>query len=386
MKNILFFTHYLVGGGAEKTVVNLAEYMNKTYQDIRAYIGVVYDDETVHAQLDCVRVLKSRTTPQMSKFRKLPIIIRQISELKKLKKELHIDVCISFLPGADFLNVWSKGKEKIVVSVRNKESFFVKNYLRKWYIKFCYNRSDRIIAISEGVKQDIVEYFGVKQEKVQVIYNPVPQAKPSEKTSEKFEELYDKKRIVINIGRLTEQKGQKYLLRAFKIAAERVPDAHLVILGTGELEKELADEIHRLQLQNNVTLMGFVYNPMDYVEKAEVFVFSSIVEGFGNVLLEVMRTGKPIISTDCDFGPRELLAPDTDFRKKTNQIEYAEYGVLVPVMTQEDQSIKMMADAVLQMLGNEQLRADYQKKSAERIKKFEIEQTAKEWFSMLEKL
>lgn len=386
MKNILFFTHYLVGGGAEKTVVNLVEYINRTYHDIHAYIGVIYDDETVHAQLNCVHVLKSRTTPQMSKLSKLPVIIRQVSELKKLKKELHIDVCISFLPGADFLNVLSKGKEKTVVSVRNKESFFVKNFLRKWYIKFCYAGSDKIIAISEGVKQDIVEYFGAKKEKVQVIYNPVPQTRSDGKTTTKFEEVCDKKRIVINIGRLTEQKGQKYLLQAFKAVVEKMPDAHLVILGTGELEKELANEICLLQLQDNVTLMGFVYNPMDYVEKAELFVFSSVVEGFGNVLLEVMRIGKPIVSTDCDFGPRELLAPDTDFRKKTDKIEYAEYGVLVPVMTQGERSIEIMAEAVLQMLQDEQMRESYQRKAAERIKKFEIGQTAEEWLAMLKDL
>ncbi|MBD5537245.1 MAG: glycosyltransferase [Lachnospiraceae bacterium] len=385
MKNVLFFTHRLTGGGAEKTVVNLVEYINRTYQDIHAYIGVVYDDETVHAQLDCVHVLKSRTTPQMSKLRKLPIIIRQASELRRLKKELNIDVCISFLPGSDFLNVLSRGKEKIMVSVRNKESFFVKNFLRKWYIQFCYARSDKIIAVSKGVKQDIVEFFCVKAEKVQVIYNPAPPKSAFGELNPEFAELAKQKRILINAGRLTEQKGQKYLLAAFQKVVSRIPEAHLVILGEGELREALESEAFRLGIKENVMFAGFVYNPMDYVDKAELFVFTSVVEGTANVLLEVLERGKLIISTDCDFGPREVLAPDTDFRKKAEKIEYAEYGILTPVIKEEKQ-VDILAEAMLRALQDKGIQERYNEKVKERANSFETGHIVDEWIKAINDL
>src|SRR5699024_7374870 len=146
---------------------------------------------------------------------------------------------ISFLPGADFLNVWSQGKEKIIVSVRNKESFFAKSMLKKWYVKMSYIKSDLIIAISERVKYDIVHSFGIDEKKVKVIYNPAPVIKLKGEVDEEFVKICQTKRVIINVGRLTQQKGQRYLIKAFKEVFKEIPQAHLVILGTGELETEL---------------------------------------------------------------------------------------------------------------------------------------------------
>lgn len=386
MKNILFFTHKLSGGGAEKTVVNLVEYINHNYDNIHAYIGVVYDDKVIHEKMDCVYVLKSHTTPEMSKLRKLPVVLSQAVQLRRLKKQLKIDVCISFLPGSDFLNVLSKRKEKIIVSVRNKESFFVKNILKKWYIQFCYARSNKIIAISAGVQQDIEEYFSAPKGKVKVIYNPIPVKVMQGELDEKYQKLLHTKQIVISAGRLTEQKGQKYLIRAFKTVADINPKAHLVILGEGELRTELEQEIRRLQLEERITLMGFVYNPMDYVKEAEIFVFASIVEGLGNVLLETLREGVPVISTDCDFGPREILAPGTDFTKKTQEIEEAEYGILVPVITEQESDTSKLSNAICSLLNDEKKRETYRVKALERASDFEIEQIVKEWVDVIENL
>lgn len=390
MKRILFFTHSLVGGGAEKTVINLAEYINENCPDMRAYIGVVYDDETMHSKLDCVHVLPSRTVPGMSKIRKIPVILRQAGELKKLKRELGIDVCISFLPGADFLNVLSAGREKIISSVRNKESFFVRSVFRKWYIRFCYSRSDRIVAISKGVKQDIVEYFGIREDKVRVIYNPIPQKQNHGPLDERFGRLLEGKRVVINAGRLTRQKGQKYLIEAFERVVNKVPEAHLVILGEGELRGELEQEIKRLNLQQSVTLLGFVYNPVDYIEKARIFVFSSVVEGLGNVLLETLNAGIPVVSTDCDFGPRELLSPDTDYRRKAERAEYAQYGVLVPVIQEDAEKhqdqVRQLGDAVAALLEKDGLRTAYGEKARERAKSFEIGAVVGEWLGLIQEV
>lgn len=388
MKKVLFFTHCLVGGGAEKTIINLAEYINKNRLGWEAYIGVVYTDRATEEELTTkVYVLKNATSPEMKKHEKAIVVLKQARELRKLKKELAIDTCVSFLPGADFLNVLSRGKERIVMSVRNKESFFVNSVFRKLYIKYCYAHADKIVAISKRVAYDICHFFGVKEDKVVTIYNPSPDFVVSDNVPEEFEKLIREKEVLITAGRLTEQKGQGYLIKAFSIIHKKCPNTHLLILGKGELENDLKKLVNELNLEQSVSFYGFVRNPYDYIARAEIFVFSSIVEGLGNVLVETLKCGTPIVSADCDCGPREILAPDTDFTYSTDKIEYAQYGVLVPVckgdyhgeITVEESK---MAEAVIELLNNREIIENYVKKSQERVQHFEIGQVVEQWLQV----
>lgn len=390
MKRVLFFTHSLVGGGAEKTIINLSEYINANYTDVTSYIGVVYDNPEVRKTLKNVFVLSNKTKQGMKRITKIPIIIKQAIELKKLKKMLDIDTCVSFLPGSDFLNVLSNIGEKRIISVRNKESFFATSFIKKCYIKFCYNRCDIIVAISERVKKDIVTSFGVSQEKVKVIYNPAPVIKYTNKTSDEFDTFCKGNKIILNVGRLTAQKGQAYLIRAFSKVYEERKDIRLVILGTGELENNLKMLVSKLKLDEVVLFPGFVYNPYDYIRKSDIFVFSSIVEGLGNILIECMACGIPIISTDCDCGPREILAPNTEFDKSTAEMEIAEYGILVPVCNgKSDADVKLskqeviMADAIIWMISHDELQFDYKNRSKQRLKDFEISKIISEWMKII---
>lgn len=390
MKRLLFFTHHLIGGGAEKTIINLAEYINKTYSSYEAYICVVYTDSKVANELQSkVIVLESKTTPDMSKIRKVPIILKQVQELRKVKRDLNIDTCLSFLPGADLLNVLSKGKEKIIVSVRNKESFFVNSIFRKKYIQFCYKKADKIVAISKSVEADVNGFFGIPKEKIVTIYNPNADFEIGDNVTDSFRKLVDEKKVLITAGRLTKQKGQGYLIRAFSLVHDRMPDVHLVILGRGELEEELKILVKKYNLEDAVTFQGFVYNPYDYIAKADLFVFSSIVEGLGNVLVETLKCGTPIVSSDCACGPREILAPDTDILHNTDKIEYAEYGVLTPVCTCDyfaddiSEQEEMMAEAIIHVLSTSELAMKYQTNSAERIRDFNIDKIAAEWMKLV---
>lgn len=375
MKKILFFTHYLTGGGAEKTIANLSAYMNENFPEYEVHIAVFFDDADMHDKLRRIHILPHKMPEGISKWKKIPILIKQIRDLKHLKKELNIDVCISFLPGADFLNALSKGREKMIISVRNKESFFVKTILKKWYLQYCYWKSDSIIAISERVRYDIIHFFGVSEDKVHTIYNPAPHINLTGEVNKDFEKLLEQNRqIVITAGRLTEQKGQKYLIQAFAGVLIQVPDAHLVILGKGELEEELKALAEKLNIQDSVSFLGFVKNPHDYIKKSKVFVFSSIVEGLGNILVETLACGTAIISTDCDCGPREILAPDTNWGSFTDKAEYAEYGILVPVRGETE-----MMEMITVLLRDERLRQSYRVKSKRRLADFSIENIVKQW-------
>lgn len=392
MKKVLFFTHRLVGGGAEKTIINLAEYINKSISDWEAYIGVVYTDENIQRTLRSqVIVLSNRTTPEMNKLCKIPIVLKQARELKAIKKKMQFDTCVSFLPGSDFLNVLSKTGERVIISVRNKESFFAHSLFRKYYIKFCYVNADKIVAISNRVAYDICHFFGAPKEKVITIYNPSSETVISNQVTEEYRNLVSKKKVVITAGRLTKQKGQGYLIKAFSKVCMQIPNAHLVILGTGELETELKQLVHDLQMEDCITFMGFVNNPLDYIASADIFVFSSIVEGLGNALVEALQCGTPIISTDCDSGPRELLAPDSNYSFFTDRQENAEYGILVPVclgdymknVNELTGQEKIMAEAICDMLEHADMRKQYRQRSAVRLQDFSIDRIVREWLQVI---
>lgn len=196
--------------------------------------------------------------------------------------------------------------------------------------------------------------------------------------------------ILITAGRLVEAKGHEYLIRSFsKVRKNKV--CKLVVLGQGPLEGRLKSLVKDLHLNEEVLFPGFQKNPYAYFSESEIFVLSSLHEGFGKVLVEAMACGLPIISTDCRSGPREILAPRTNFLTEAKDIEIAEYGRLTPVpvgsckggreeLTKEE---SLLASAMLCMLEDKKLRGDLHKKSVERAKSFDISKCVEKWLECL---
>jgi glycosyltransferase involved in cell wall biosynthesis len=106
---------------------------------------------------------------------------------------------------------------------------------------------------------------------------------------------------------LHKQKGYTYLLQAFARVLKQRP-SHLVILGEGDDREELQRLANSLGISPYVHLLGYAPNPLAYMRHAAVFVLSSVAEGFGNVIVEALACGTPVISTDCPHGPREILS------------------------------------------------------------------------------
>lgn len=186
--------------------------------------------------------------------------------------------------------------------------------------KLMYRIPQKFIAVSQGVKEDFSKRTGVKLEKIQVIYNPIPTyqgAKPVQ-VHPVFEKLVEeKKQIIISAGRLTEAKDFSTLIHAFGMVRAKT-DAVLVILGEGHLRASLEQQIKELNLEESIFLMGYVEIPSFYIQFAKLFVLSSKWEGFAAVIVESLDVGVPVVSTDCPSGPREILKD-------------GEYGKLVPV-------------------------------------------------------
>lgn len=182
-----------------------------------------------------------------------------------------------------------------------------------------YPRADGWIGTSRDVSHDIADLAKLPREQVASIGNPVLTSEVLRRMDEPLEHPWfapGNPPVILGVGRLAVQKDFSTLIRAFgKLRAERA--ARLLILGEGRCRVELEKLVTRLGLDEDVALPGFVSNPLPYMKCASVFALSSIYEGFGNVLVEALAAGCPIVSTRCPGGPAEIL-------------EEGNYGALVP--------------------------------------------------------
>ena len=169
-----------------------------------------------------------------------------------------------------------------------------------------YLSADALVAVSAGVADDLASFVGVPRHKVAVIYNPLllPDRLPdAQQMAARWPA--DTKRILA-VGALKSEKNYPLLLRAFALVRQHV-NASLLILGDGPLRGVLEQQVSDENLTDSVVFVGFETDPWPYYAAAHLFVLSSDFEGFGNVLVEAMHAGLPIISTDCPNGPREIL-------------------------------------------------------------------------------
>ena len=194
-----------------------------------------------------------------------------------------------------------------ILSARRNRSLF--SYLRpqvaRWSIRF----ADHVIAISNGVRDGLVQLAPRSRDKITTIYNPTVDARMLELAAEPIaEELgFDLGETVLAVGRLTPQKGLDLLVEAFARVVAVKPDTHLLILGEGPLRPELRQLARALGLADRLHLAGYAANPYQYMAQCRVFALSSRWEGLGNVLVEAGALGCTIVATNCPSGPYELL-------------------------------------------------------------------------------
>lgn len=390
-RSVSLIIHKLTSGGAQKMLANLSLYLSE-YYDVHV---IVFDghDQTYETggQLHDLNL-----KPAKNKLKQIHTFVKRIKLVKEIKKENGIECSISFLDGPNLVNYLSSNGEKIIVSVRSFLSLTTMNSLRKFYTKYVSNRATCTVAISDMVKLDLINNFGIIENKLCTIYNACDVESITKQSLENLSFKINKTEDVfyfVTVGRLTEAKGHWHLLRSFSKLCKENYNVKLVIIGNGELEEKTKKLCNALNLDNKVIFTGFQINPHAIVKQCDVFVFSSIFEGFGNVIVDALALSKPVIASDCMTGPRNILAPDTDLNYQTKEIEYAEYGILVPCDDKkhfncEDElslAEEKMAQAMKEIYENVKLRDRYSKNVAKRADDFSVATTVKEWITLIEK-
>lgn len=219
----------------------------------------------------------------------------------------------------------AKSKSRLILSDHVALSQHYSGLSRKFLqltVRLSYPLADKRILVSEGAADDLARLSGLDRSTFDVIYNPLPVPAPGLASTAEIESLWgsDGARI-LTVGNLKPQKNHALLIRSFA-ALRRHRPAKLMILGDGPLRPQLEALAASLQIADDVLFRGYTIDPWAFYASAHVFVLSSDYEGFGNVLVEAMRCGLTVVSTDCMSGPREILADGA-------------YGNLVPVGDQQ---------------------------------------------------
>jgi glycosyltransferase involved in cell wall biosynthesis len=193
-----------------------------------------------------------------------------------------------------------------------------------------------IVAVSSGVARDFIDMTGLMADKISVIHNPVIYRDFARDAAQPVSHRWlDDPALTtfIAVGRLAPEKDLPTLLTAFSTVRRNL-DVRLLILGEGPERAAIERMVVALGLQNDVELLGYSHNPLPYMRKAAALILSSRYEGFGNVLVEALACGTPVASTDCPYGPSEIL-------------DNGQFGLLVPVG-----DAPAMAQAMARMLEN----------------------------------
>jgi len=324
-------------------------------------------------------------------------------KLEHYAKNLGIDLIISLMERANILNLIQNSVKSRIISIRTHTSMMMaaKSPLKRFLVRGSYerllNRADKVVFNSVESKHDFLRFYGINSGKLEVVYNFCDvnrlRSMAKEPIPENLKGAFEGT-TVITCGRLSRQKGQWHLIRAFKRVRENIKDVRLIILGKGPLENDLISLCKDSKIMDRVYLPGFVQNPMSLIRRAGLFVMPSLWEGFPNALLEAMAVGTPVVSTDCMSGPRELMSPDSNPENKTDVLERTACGFLIPPLDGKFRSAgirlspseNLLADAMEEMLQN----GEYHGKCSEAVKTramdFSPERVLVSWRNIIEQV
>lgn len=328
-KILIAISNIAIGGGAEKVAVGLAKQLLADGHEV--VLLTFYSDANEHI-FTGTRVSRNETTPA-SLWAKVPRALSRIIFIKRVCREQKIDAVISFLEESNYYCLLSKvllgNRVPMVVSVRLDPRFY--NRLYKFLIRHLYPHASQVVAVTKYVEQVLREQF--KLTNVTTIYNPIDRAFIAAQVTQPlppdWQSLITEPALVVSIGRLTQQKGQWHLVRAFTEVVRNRPTARLVLLSDGEYREPLEALIRTCGLEQSVQLAGKHANVYPFLAAAKIFVFTSLWEGMPNTVLEALASGLPIVATDCDSGPREIIAPELSIDTVIPYPYQATYGTLL---------------------------------------------------------
>jgi len=371
MKKVCFVVPSLAGGGAERVAVQVLSALDARRWQRSMYL---FKREGPYlADLPASVSLASSTSESR---------IGRILELRRFVRATRPDLVVSFLSNLSVLAAVKAAAvgTRVVFVLGTPMSAFLNDGDYHWrapghrtlfamLTRAGYNLADAIATTSQGVSDDLTQHFGVRGDGIRVVHNPIDADAITHAVDEPLDpaDLAAWKRpVIVSAGRLAEAKNFPLLIDAMAILRRRVP-ACLFVLGQGDQEARLREMIASRGLTDAVRLCGFQRNPWKYIARADVFVLTSHYEGFGNVLIEAMACGVPVVATSSP-GPLEVVRHQID-------------GVIV-----HEHTAAAVADALESLLRDDGRRASMAAAAREAARRFALPAIAGQydsWFSEL---
>jgi glycosyltransferase involved in cell wall biosynthesis len=328
-------------------------------------------------------------------FKLLFRTIKIIRQVKKNKIQVvithHDEANVSLIPTLFFYKLFSKKRKPLFVFwIRNnpfetyKEGLFSKVILFSY--KYFYKYADVLVIQTKQNAESIAKVYPKLESKMKIFPN-VYDLKKNKLLSEApitntYSNIFKSSKFTfITIGRLTLQKNQWSLIRAFSKLYSENKNIQLVIIGQGELEVELKTLAKNLSVESAVYFLGKQENPFQFLGKSNCFVFPSLWEGMPNTLIEALSLNLPVIASDCVSGPREILTTisTTEIIKYPY---YGEYGILIPLFDRKTEfrtlrekglnsNELILYSSMKTILSNESYRAKYSR-GIDCVKKYDI--------------
>ena len=377
-RKIMFFIPDLNGGGAERALLNLLNYwppdLRSQWQPVlvvRRLAGAYVNDVPNWVEV------ASLDLPRFG----VGSSVQTISRLAKILRILCPAVVITFLshPSVVLAKRLARVQCKVIASVQNPPlevyadpgaRSLSRSRLSIAIQTQAYRLTDLILPTCPGIAQQLQERFSVPETRIMILPNSVDCDRIKQYKTERFDHAAftdSAVPVVITAGRLVYQKGVDVLIKAMGLLRERMR-FRVVILGEGPERPNLERLTVQQGLADRVFFLGFQQNPWRFIGRAAVFVLASRYEGFGNVLIEAMACGIPVVTTAAPFGPEYIVAGHN-------------CGLLVPV---EDPPA--LAYAVEQVLTDEALRTQLRAGALRRAEEFDVSHVFKRFWSLMQML
>ncbi|MGL5932160.1 MAG: glycosyltransferase [Cetobacterium sp.] len=367
MNLVFIITDLNYGGGGERVLITLANYFQKKYRWKISIISLLKTNNKNPYNIDIdIDIYYLKDTYEQLKGNRFQRGIDKILQIKKINQnliEIEKKMPINGVIGIGFENSWYlsllKNKKKIKKIGTQHTSFFEfdkKNKIEKYIWQYFLKKLDKFIVLTSDAKH----YFNTKLESKKVVKIPNPNPYEIKNIN------YSKEKIVVCIGRLSEEKQIDKLVEIWgEILLEKKYGWKLKIIGDGDCREKIKNRILELKLEKEIELIGKVSNIEEYYKKASLIVSVSKSESFSMVLIEAATFKVCPIFYDCPSGPRNII--------KNNQT-----GFLIELNDKKEMLIK-----IEELLGNDDLRKKIGENSFRSLKNYEIKNVCKEWKKML---
>jgi len=387
---IAFIGYSLFAGGAEANIINILPYLTSNGFDPELLLFKNINEYKFQytKRLKKMHIYSLLNTQRKFSFIERPLMILGliINAFRKIKKENYkvLVALVEYDPFflTIFFSVILRKKGILIVGDNLAEDLkrkpLVTRYLYALLFNLSFKLADKIICVSKGLGKNLQDNFHIPKHKIHIIYNGVNvkaiKNKAKTKLSEKYERFMRNHDVIVMLSRLVPKKGHTFVLNTLPSIITLFPRIKLYIIGQGSQYKLLKEKVKHLHLQNYVVFHGFEKtNPYKYIQKARLFLFSSVYEGFGNVLIEAMACGTPVISTNCQYGPKEILLN-------------SKYGILTPSFAENKKAGDYLVNAVQSLLLAKNRRSHYKQMGLKRANDFTATTMSQGYYKVISEL